>query len=171
MTQITQSQLKELLSYDPETGVFFWLVGRKMAGKIAGCFNADGYLQIGVNGKIYLAHRLAWLFVNGAFPSALDHINGTKTDNRICNLRECTAAENQRNVGISKANTSGFKGVYWHKDKKKWYARIGVNSRLKNLGNFATPELASAAYQAKAREVHGEFYRAPEATSNTMGIL
>jgi len=160
MKELTQEHLKSRLSYNPETGVFTWLVGQR-AGKIAGCFNNHGYSITQINGKLYSAHRLAWLYVHGKFPSTdLDHKNCVKTDNRICNLRECSKSENATNVGIRRTNKSGFKGVSWDKDRKKWRAKICIDGKKKYLGHFITPELASAAYEAKARELHGDFYRA-----------
>lgn len=161
MQELTQAQLKELLSYDPETGVFTWLNG-KLAGKKAGP-NSNGYLFIGINNKSYSQHRLAWLYVYGLFPiKVIDHINGIISDNRICNLRECSDLENSWNAGVGRGNTSGFKGVSWHKPpNNKWRAQIKVFGKNILIGSYQTAELASAAYQAKARELHGEFYRAP----------
>ena len=107
--KITQAKLKELLSYDPETGDFTWLVGRKMAGKKAGSPHNQGYFTIRISRKLYLSHRLAWLYVYGAFPKIdLDHINGVKSDTRIDNLRECSESQNQWNSRKPKNNISGF---------------------------------------------------------------
>ena len=159
MQDLTQSRLKELLSYDPETGVFVWLVGAKFKGKIAGT-DCYGYWQIRINRKNYRAHRLAWLYVYGEFPNAdLDHINCVKSDNRIGNLRECSRAQNGFNVGLRIDNKSGFKRVHFYKASGKWQVGITINGKKKHIGYFATAELASAAYEAKARELHGEFYR------------
>ena len=165
---LTQEQLKEKLSYNQETGDFTWLVGRKMAGKIAGTENNKGYLRIAINKKKYLAHRLAWLYVYGKMPAEdIDHINGLTHINCIKNLRECTDAENQWNAGIARNNTSGFKGVSWNKNVGKWRAQICIANKELYLGAFETAELASAAYNAKAKEIHGEFYR----TTNRTGKL
>ena len=159
MCGITQKELKEILSYDPEKGNFTWLVG-KMAGKKAAALQNKDYIHIKINTKFYLAHRLAWLYVNGRFPNCqIDHINGIINDNRIANLRECSNSENNFNVGIMRTNTSGFKGVSWHKASGNWRAQINIDGRIMRLGGFATAELASEAYQTKAREFHGEFYR------------
>ena len=157
---LTQSELKKILSYDQETGDFTWLVGAKMAGKIAGSAHNKGYLKISNNGKCYLAHRLAWLYVNGTMPlNEIDHINGARNDNRIANLRACVKQENLWNVKVRSDNLSSFKGVSWHKVSGKWRAQIVIYGNSKHLGIFSTAELASKAYEAKARELHGEFYR------------
>ena len=159
MQELTQSRLKELLSYDPETGVFTWLSGRRL-GKIAGTPNAQGYLLIKISDTNHYAHRIAWLWHFGAFPaSSIDHINCVKNDNRIANLRECSRTENSFNVGIRADNSSGFKGVSWCKRDRLWRAQIRIDGKPNYLGCFATSELANAAYQAKARDLHGEFYR------------
>lgn len=160
MQELTQSRLKEVLDYDPKTGYFTWLAGGKMSGKPAGSVSDHGYVVIGVNSKRYKAHRLAWLYVYGSMPiSDLDHANGVRADNRISNLRACTDSENHFNIGAMRTNTSGFKGVFWHKRAGKWLAQIGVNGKDKFLGLFPTAELAFEAYSAKAKQLHGNFYR------------
>lgn len=159
MIELTQSRLKELLHYDPETGVFTWIVGNK-SGKTADAPHPKGYLQIRVDGKLYYSHRLAWLYVKGVFTGGeIDHRFRVRTDNRIENLRECSSSQNKYNSGIMKTNKSGFKGVCWDKRDKKWRANIKVNGKFKSLGYFNCPIEASKRYIAKARELHGEFYR------------
>lgn len=88
-----------------------------------------------------------------------DHINGNKLDNRRCNLRICTTEQNQWNVGLKVDNTSGFKGVFWRKDRKKWQAMINKRGRRVHLGYFEAPEQAHAAYCNAAKEARGEFAR------------
>lgn len=159
MNEITQSELKSLLSYDLETGVFFWIAGHRF-GKIAGWSNGNGYLRIGIKGKQYFCHRLAWLYVHGELPKVdTDHINGIRNDNRIVNLRACSTSENMRNVGIRPNNTSGFKGVDFHKATGKWRSRLRVDGKEKHFGLFLDPELASEVYEANARQSNGQFYR------------
>ena len=124
---ITQKELKELLHYDPGTGVFVWkniiTANQKKNGDVAGGYDDKGYIKIRINYKHYLAHRLAWLYVYGEWPSKhLDHINRNPSDNRISNLREATHLENNKNASKRKDNTSGYKGVNWHARNKKWIA-------------------------------------------------
>lgn len=157
-SQLTQSRLKELLHYNPDTGLFTWKVSlskRVKVGDIAGTVKNPGYLRIRIDGKPYYAHRLAWLYVYGAWPKdQIDHINGERTDNRICNLREATNAENQQNRKKQINNVSGYPGVYWNKSGQKWQARIKINSKTKYLGLFETPEAGHHAYLAAKAELH-----------------
>lgn len=166
---ITQERLRELLDYNAETGHFVWrrrlgsdrdtnAWNERFADTIAGGLNGNGYRQIRLDGCRYKAHRLAWLWVHGCWPAAdTDHINGDRTDNRIANLREATRAENMRNRGANKNNTSGHKGVTWRRDVRKWHARIVVSRRHIRLGHFDTPEAAAEAYEVAANKYHGEF--------------
>lgn len=110
------------VSYDPETGIFTWVETKRRGfiGKNAGCFcPRDGYIRIRVNGKLELAHRLAWDIFNPdnqlTPQEQIDHINHIRTDNRICNLRKVTNTENSRNASIGVNNTSGALGVWWEK--------------------------------------------------------
>ena len=162
--ELTQDSLKAMLHYDPETGIFTRLQAtahRIKVGDVAGCVGSHGYITFVVNSKRYLAHRLAWFYVYGKFPSKdIDHVNGIKTDNRLCNLRAATRSENLKNKGITIQNTSGFKGVSWAKANQKWLAKCDVNGVQKNLGYFQTPEAASKVYNDFAKANHGDFYRA-----------
>ena len=158
MTELTQQRLKELLSYDPETGLFINLTQRSnvKAGAVAGCKHSSGYIYIKIDGKKYKSHRLAWLYVYGNIPEkGLDHINEIKDDNSIVNLRLATDQENMQNVSNPRIdNTSGFRGVSWSKNTKKWRARIALNGKLKHLGLFNTREKAHDAYLKAKREIH-----------------
>lgn len=161
---ITQEYLKEVLNYNSETGIFTWKVRKGVRGKVGAVTGTlskyRGYLDIKIDGVLYPAHRLAWLYVYGKMPDNLiDHIDCDRVNNRISNLREATHSENLRNTGRTVVNTSGFKGVSLHKMTGKWQARVGVNRTRKYLGLFDTPEEAFIAYQAAAQELHGEFYR------------
>lgn len=157
---LTQERLKELLDYDPETGVFVWKVCAAKnikAGSVAGCKILDGYIKIRINGNLYRAHRLAWLYIYGCWPTnQIDHINRVRDDNRLCNLREATNQENSWNTNKRKDNTSGYRGVCWDKRTKKWQANIAINGNKKHIGHFDTPETAHAAYLA-AKEEHHKF--------------
>ena len=160
---LSQEMLKERIHYDKETGFFTWLdvkvIANRARNKRAGCTNRAGYVQIGlkVNGKYYrfFAHRLAWLYEHGEFPSgSLDHINHSKTDNRITNLRIATQRENLRNQSMSSNNTTGHTGVTLRKSSNKYYAHIKVNYKQKHLGSFENVEDAAKAVK-EARAHYG----------------
>lgn len=162
LAQITQKRLKEILHYNPDTGVFTWLVDktRVMAGDRAGKVTRDGYVDIGVDGKRYPAHRLAVFYMTGKMPSEyVDHINSDRSDNRWINLRLASNSQNQMNVPMWSNNTSGFKGVSWHKHEGRWRASIRVGGKRKHLGYFDTAEQGRAAYNEAAKIYHGEFAR------------
>ena len=154
MTELTQSRLKELLHYNPYTGIFNWI---KRKGNVAG-YSDKGYIRIRVQDKLYAAHRLAWLYTHKTFPTnEIDHINRIKDDNRLINLREATRLQNNTNVGARANNTSGMKGVCLHKPSGKWVAGISIKGKSKHLGYFTTKQEAHAAYCKAADEHHKEF--------------
>jgi hypothetical protein len=161
---ITQQRLRELLNYDPATGDFTWIdyaAARQTRGAPAGCPNEYGYRLIRLDGRIYRAHRLAWLYVHGHFPvGLLDHRDTDPSNNRFDNLRAATHSLNKANRKAPRSNTSGFKGVGKIKGSSRWAARITIDGKQKHIGMFDTPELASAAYFDAAREAFGEFARA-----------
>jgi len=130
---ITQRYLKSILDYNPTTGDFYWQKDYSKAGNT----NKNGYITICFDCKLYLAHRLAWLFVYGYLPeNCIDHINRNKSDNSINNLRETSIQCNMRNSkGIYKNNKSGVRGVSWFKKTKEWYAHIKVNNKSIYLGS------------------------------------
>ena len=151
---ITQEELKSCLYYDQATGVFTWkkyMSASAKAGDVAGGIVSTGYRVIGLFGKTYLAHRLAWLYVFGYFPEGIvDHINREPSDNRICNLREATQSCNMRNSKVSTVNRSGVKGVSI--DKKKWRAVIVVRGKQLSLGRHRTKlEAAKARWLAERK--------------------
>ncbi len=154
---LTQSRLKELLRYDPDTGVFTWAVRRHgvRIGDVAGGVDFYGYLCIKIDGRLYKAHRLAWLYVYGKWPAdQMDHINGVCDDNRLRNLREATHAQNEQNRALNANNVSGYPGVSWHKRDRKWQSQIGFEGRGKHLGYFDDPESAYAAYLSAKAKLH-----------------
>lgn len=161
---LTLKKLKSVLSYDPLTGVFRWKIKprQRACSEIAGGVNPDGYRMICVSQRIYRAHRLAWFYMTGRWPKGeVDHINGTKDDNRIANLRIADKQENQANSKRRSTNTTGFKGICVLQGRdKKYCARITVNYKVIWLGNFYTAEEAHAAYFAAAKKYFGEFARA-----------
>lgn len=155
---LTAERVRELFAYDPETGVFTRKPGRKVAnvGGTVGTPNANGYLITKIDARTYLMHRLAWLYVHGEWPKHfIDHANGICHDNRICNLRDVTNAENTQNQrGPGKANTSGYLGVRARAACGKWQADIQVNGKPTYIGFFDTPEAAHAAYLEAKRRLH-----------------
>lgn len=155
---MTQEKLMELLSYDPETGLFFnkvWRSSNATPGSVAGSVQNKGYIMIWIEGRRYMAHRLAWLYIHGEWPDkTLDHINGVKTDNRIANLRLADNSENKQNVPPTSANTSGIVGVMWHKKTKKWQAQITIKKRTIYLGLFSIFSEAVAARYAAEKLYH-----------------
>lgn len=155
------SRLRSTLSYDGETGDFFWikLMRGTRVGQKAGYRTKGGRVEIRVDGKLYYAHRLAWFFVHGKWPREIDHINRDQSDNRIKNLREATSSENNANQKLSVRNTSGKKGVHWHSGLKKWRARIRVRGRYHSLGCYSDLSNAHEAYAAAAKKHFGEFAR------------
>lgn len=137
----------------------------RYAGKPAGCEYDDGqgkkYFRVRVNGIIYYTHRIVYFFAFGVDPGKLhiDHIDGNGQNNDPANLRLATNSENMRNQGATKINTSGFKGVSWHKRDKKWHPQIKLHGKKHHLGYYDTLEEAHAAYVRAAEELHGEFAR------------
>jgi len=158
-----RDRLMELLSYDPDTGIFTWnkkVGARALAGAEAGGTYKDGYHYVAFDRTIYRAARLAWFYVYGSpVPDYIDHINRDRTDNRIANLREATNSQNCSNSVARKQSKSGIKGVTWAPDRKKWLAKICVNYKAIKLGYFGTSEEAAAAYETAARAAFGEFAR------------
>jgi len=136
---ITQAELKKVVHYDPNTGVFTRIknIGRTKSGDIAGNYQREGYLRFKIYGKIYFSHRLAWLYVYGYFPeNCIDHINRVKDDNRIANLREASLSCNMRNCNVQKKSKSGVTGVFWDKAVSKWWSQITNNKKYVFLGRF-----------------------------------
>ena len=136
-----QYNLKEMLSYDPDTGNIFWKIspnlGYTKAGDIAGTIDNKGYRVISVGYKRYKAHRLAWYLYYGEWPkNQIDHIDRNKLNNCISNLRDVTQEINQSNSCVRKDSTSGYRGISWNKTRKKWQARIQINGKRKELGFF-----------------------------------
>src|ERR1700735_5474446 len=110
---LTHERLLQALKYERKTGLFFWKIrGRGIrTGAEAGCTRSDGYVVITLDGRHYLAHRLAVVYVTGGWPlDEVDHRNTIKSDNRWRNLRQATHAQNSHNASAKKNNTSGFKG-------------------------------------------------------------
>lgn len=160
---ITAERLRQVLHYDPETGLFTWRekIARKVVvGRRAGHINAAGYRLIGIFGQLYYAHRLAFLYMTGEWPSAdVDHRFGAKDDNRWSELRPATEQQNAFNMRRPAHNSSGFKGVSWHKGAGKWSAYVIADGRKRHLGLHETPEAAHAAYVRAVAQIQPEFVR------------
>lgn len=172
----TPEELRQLLRYEPETGKLYWkprpasMFKNKQAygawnTKYAGeeAFTAiddSGYRRGSVFDRRYWAHRVIWAIHYGEWPEdQIDHVDNDGLNNRLSNLREATASENQRNQGARKTNKSGYKGVSWHSRDKAFHAQISVDGKQISLGLHATAEAAHAAYCEAAKKYHGEFAR------------
>ena len=156
---LSHDEVLSILDYDQETGLFKWKKARhgRQIGKIAGTKTHNGYIQICITtdkARAYLAHRIAWLYVYGEFPSmAIDHINGIKTDNRIVNLRLATTFQNAHNLRKHKSRSkSGLLGVCT--EGNRYRARIRVHGKDITIGSFSTPEEAHNAYLEAKRKHH-----------------
>lgn len=168
MSELTQEIVRELLDYDPNTGVLTWKErspslfncvkhseewackrwNNRCAGKPAGSLmSSNGYWRVSIFGRYYLAHRLVWLYVTGNFPNHhIDHKNGCRIDNRFDNLREVLPAQNSKNRRMNSRNTSGFTGISFNKSNCLWIAYGWKNNKRAYLGSFKTPEMAHLAY-------------------------
>lgn len=160
---IAPEALKASLNYDSETGNLYRISNRQggfKIGALAGYKHHSGYIYIKVNGKTYAAHRLAWLFHYGEIPDGeIDHINCNKSDNRIINLRLSDRKGNVCNVGLRKDNTSGVKGVSWHRECGKWVAYVRHNGRKIYVGLFSELSDAADAVSEMRKSLHKDFAR------------
>ena len=158
--KIDATRLREVLAYCEETGVFTWKVSnsnRVKVGSTAGTVHSSGYRIITVDGRPYRAHRLAWFYVNGEWPTVdIDHIYGVRDDNRIAKLRAATRSVNQQNLRAARGDTNtGVLGVHKTDKKSKPYrSSIKVDGKERHLGNFPTIELAQLAYLSAKRQFH-----------------
>jgi hypothetical protein len=160
---LTLERLREVLEYDPDSGVWTWIactgsggVGgwKSKPGKIAGSRDNNGYIVIRIDRAIYKAHRLAWLYMTGEWPRAtIDHINMVPADNRWTNLREATYSQNNANRGARSDCKSGVKGVTRSANGRRWVA----HAFNKHIGTFDTIEQARAAYEVYVKQKYGEF--------------
>lgn len=175
-------ELRELFSYDPETGLLTWkrrygdepgvaIFNGTYAGKVAGSPHSKGYLQVGfmIDGERHkaLVHRVCFAIHHGYYPDLVDHKNGRKTENFAENLRDADASKNQCNRSVVVAK-SGLKGVYRHVCTGKFFAQINYQGRREFLGIHETKEACALAYDAAALRLHGEFART-NASLNLIG--
>jgi hypothetical protein len=153
---LTSERLREVLGYDPDTGLFTRRLARSgfQVGAVAGCLDGYGYTAIKIDGRLYAGHRLAWFWVHGIWPANnIDHINGDRADNRIHNLRDVptsTNCQNQRRAQFH--NKTGFLGV--SPNRGRFRAAIWLGGKYLHIGVFDTPEQAHEAYLTAKRRLH-----------------
>ena len=156
--EFSAAEVRELFTYDPETGVVAWRHKHrnKQPGTVAGSLHKNtGYWRLNVFGQKYQAHRIAWLIYHGERPAVIDHINGDKVDNRICNLRSVSPQINAQNLRKASANSkSRYLGANWHKPSGLWQAKIYVGGKYVHIGLFSTEEEAHNAYVQAKRLLH-----------------
>ena len=157
---INQKQVTECFEY--KDGTLYWRgVTRQnkqyLVDKPAGSLHKTGYRHVTWMGKVHKAHRLIFLLHHGYLPKEIDHINGDRADNRIENLRAVTRSQNQYNKGKCRNNTSGHRGVSWHKPTGKWSVRISLNNRNKSMGYYDDLELAAFIAEEARLKYYGEY--------------
>lgn len=164
--ELSQARLKELIRYDPKTGVFRWNISRKgpvRKGVVAGSIDKDGYRLIGVDGCQYRAHRLAILYVTGKMPDEdVDHRHGNRSDNRWKKIRPVNRQQNCWNSQAHSDSKSKLKGAHFHPQTGRWLSRIRIDGKNIYLGIFPTAQEAHDAYDKRARKHFGKFYRKGE---------
>lgn len=158
---LTQDLLLALLDYRPDGRLLRKVTTnpRAPAHGYSGSPNKAGYLRTRILGKLYYNHHLVWFLHHGAWPLALDHINGDRADNRLENLRICNQRQNMHNARKHSNNRTGVKGVGWRPDKQRYRARIVINGKETCLGHFLTLEEARSVVEAARTKYHGEFTR------------
>lgn len=161
--ELTQARVRELFDYRDDGSLIRKTrqSSRAMPGKVVGCLHAaTGYLVVRVEYKLYKVHRLIFLWHHGHLPAIVDHIDMDRLNNRIENLRTATKSQNMSNRLKQSNNTSGYKGVYFQSQIKRWCAEIHADGKKTFLGTFDSAEEAHAAYVKAAESHHGEFARA-----------
>ena len=169
MMKPTAEQVRELLDYDPETGVFVWKAreakwfcsehamvawNRKNAGKVAGT-KTGGYVDIRIQGQAYGAHRLAWLYITGVWPpEMIDHIDRNPSSNKIANLRLASCTQNLQNAKRNPGKYSRHTGVSWNVVNGKWQSHIRANGKKMNLGYYDNERVAAEAYLTAKELLH-----------------
>lgn len=169
---LSVDRLKEVVHYDPETGIFtrralpgneryIRSINSRFAGKPLAPARKVGYAAAHIDGRSYYLHRLAYLYMTGEMaPIDVDHINGDKYDNRWVNLRAATVAENAYNSRARQTyKSTRLKGVTYLPKQNKYRSQIRANGVVYPLGVFDTEESAHAAYRAAAVVHHGEYAR------------
>lgn len=159
--KLNHERVLKLFNYNPNTGEITRRVSRgpKKAGSIVGYKRNDGYIAVEINSCAYLIHRLIWFMITQQWPSLIDHVDGDPTNNKWDNLRLCNSQENSFNRGMFNTNTSGVKGVHWHKQAGKWQVGLRLDGRYKSLGLYKDLELAELAIREAREKYHKEFLR------------
>jgi hypothetical protein len=155
----TADEVRALLDYDAAAGIFRWRDApctHILAGAVAGNCDMKGYTRISINGRQHKAHRLAWLYVTGAWPEhQIDHIDGQRSNNAISNLRSVTSFQNCHNRAKQRSPASSrYIGVSWERIRRRWKAQIGLGGKQRYLGLFDTQEEAYSAYLAAKAQLH-----------------
>lgn len=159
---LTQERLKEFLFYDNKTGCFYrhksFKTGKQIPYKLVGTQRPDGYLSTCIDGKTYLLHRLAWLYVHNKWPDdVIDHINGNKSDNKITNLRSVTQSQNLINRDFDRKSNYKIGGVYWNKGKNAWMVRITINKKQVYMGLYDDFFEACCVRKSAVNTYYGEY--------------
>lgn len=159
---ITPSELRDAFDYDRYLGILTWRTKPSWgvsAGEVAGRLRpGNRYAKVRYKKRLHFVHRIIWAWWHGEWPSGvIDHINRNPEDNRIFNLRDCPQHKNSTNSKMRKDNTTGFKGVCFHKCTGRYTAQIQHKKKLRYIGLYKTPEEAAAAYENVARELHKDF--------------
>jgi HNH endonuclease len=165
---LTVEYVRSILDYDPATGNFIWRarndvppnwVGR-WAGRKAGRINHHGYVDISIHRSRYPAHRLAWLYMTGEWPSdEIDHKDLNRFNNSWANLRTASVSENRANCKVRRHSGTQLKGVYRDKDYGRYYAQISIGGKTHHLGSYLCPAAASIAFALASEKHRGEFAR------------
>lgn len=159
-SELTVEMVSNIISYNKDSGEFTWMErrgGKSLAGTKAGSVKSTGYVLISLYGHRYRAHHLAWFIINGSFPSMLDHVNGIRSDNRICNLREANHSQNMMNKRFNKKHSTSARGVYVDSRTGKYRVEVSIDSgkfRSKSIDNLEDAEALSRKIRSA---LHGEF--------------
>lgn len=159
---LTQSFVREHFNYDEDTGILSWIkksspYSRVKIGEPVGCKHRSGYIVLTIKNRQWLAHQIAFLYMEGYIPEEIDHEDTDKTNNAWNNLRPSDRSGNQQNKNISSNNTSGVKGVTWNKQRKKWQASIKFKGKSYHLGLHESLDRAKQVLDEKRLELHGAF--------------